>query len=73
MHGGDHRRTRLAVVGWRGGYDARYTCNLCRDHAHVGGGDKRILPSRNVTPHRVNRHIFMSKNDAREGLDFDIL
>src|SRR5437016_11394844 len=73
VHRGYHGRAWLAMI-WRGRRDhSRHACDFCRHYAHVSGGDQRIFSTRYVAAHRINRHVFMAENDARQCFDFNVL
>ena len=72
MHGRHNRRMGLALVRRRGGNNARHAGDRSGQHGHVRRGDHRELAARHVAADRLHRDVLVAKDDARQGLDFDV-
>ena len=47
--------------------------DLGHQHTHVGCGNHRVLATRDITARGIDRNILVAQDDARHGLDLDIL
>ena len=62
---GDHDGgVRLALVGRRASRDALHPRDLRGHHAHVGGGDHRVLAAGDVGADAVHRDVLVAEDDA---------
>jgi hypothetical protein len=69
----DDRRRGPSLKGRRRGDDARHARDLRGDDRHMGRGEQRILPARNVAADALHRDVLVAEHHARQRLDFDIL
>ena len=72
MHGGDYGRMWRALIGRRGSDDTLHARDFRRQHAHVRGGDHRILPARDVAAYRVDGNMLVAEHNTGQRLDFDV-
>ena len=63
---------RPAFVGRRAGGDPLHPRHLRGDHAHVGGGDHRILAAGYVGADAVHRDVLVAEDDAGHRLVLDV-
>ena len=73
MHGGNNGRMRPTGMGRGCGRDVLNTSHLGRHNTHVGGRHHRVLATRYITADAVHRDVAVPQNDARQGLDFEIV
>ena len=70
---GDHDGgVRLALVGRRASRDALHPRDLRGHHAHVGGGDHRVLAAGDVGADAVHRDVLVAEDDAGHRLVLDV-
>ena len=72
MHGRHDRRMGRTVLRRGRGHDALDARHLGGHHAHVRGGDHRVLSARYITANAVDRNVLMAKDNTRHHFFFDI-
>ncbi len=73
MHRRDRLRVRPALVRRRAGRDMTDARDLCRHDRHMRRRNHRIPPGRHITADLPDRNVAMAEDDARQGLDLDVL
>ncbi|MNT35833.1 hypothetical protein D3C72_1718780 [compost metagenome] len=72
VHGGDDRRMGLTVEGGRRRHHALDAGDLGGQHAHVGGGQQRILATRDVAADRIDRHMAVPQEHTGAGFHLNV-
>ena len=71
-HRGHGLRVRRAVGRRGAGGDPLHARDLGGDHAHVGRGDHRVAPARDVAADAADRDVAVAEDDARDRLHLHV-
>ena len=71
-HCGHRLRMRRAVGRRRAGGDSFHAGHLGGDHAHMGRGDHRVTPARNVAADAADRNVAVAEDHARDRLHLHV-